>query len=148
MTGAWGGLTSSLFNLLHSKKYKADRHSKSPFFYITGYKKGLQEHISPRHQKRGADMHTNSIFCAMLSKILKLKEVFFFFFFLQITTHHSHVTSFISPSMTERSLLESSNHALLRSCNSPQGSHYLQNSTCQSGFTRSVIVSQLWWRGS
>lgn len=86
MTGAWGGLTSSLFNLLHSKKYKADRHSKSPFFYITGYKKGLQEHISPRHQKRGADMHTNSIFCAMLSKIMKLKEVFFLFFF---TNHHT-----------------------------------------------------------
>lgn len=61
---------------------------------------------------------------------------------LQITTDHSNDTSFISPSWTERSLLASPNPALYRAAvRSAQGSHYLQNSTCEKRrFTCSVIA--------
>lgn len=34
-------------------------------------------------------MHTNRISCAILSKILKLKEDFFLFFFFFFTNHHT-----------------------------------------------------------
>lgn len=51
-------------------------------------------------------MHKNRILSTTFHwKILKLKEMFYFiilFFFLQITTHHSHDTSFISPSFDRK----------------------------------------------
>lgn len=97
MTGA-GGLTSILFNLLHSKKYKADRHSQPPCS-VNGYKEGFQEHISPGYWKGRTDMHKNRIFCSTFNWKTKQNIK------TEVTNHHTPLTRhLIHLSMVDRNI--------------------------------------------
>lgn len=53
MTRAWGGLTSILFNLLQSKKYKANRHSQPPYSIKLIIKKISRAYKSRILKKKG-----------------------------------------------------------------------------------------------
>lgn len=120
-----------MFNLLHSKKYKANRHSQPPYSIKLIIKRISRAYKVQDTEKGELTCIKNRIFCATVYDIETEGKIKM----LQITTHHSHDTSFVSPSLTERSLLVPPHPALYRAAGrSAQGSHYLQNSTCEKKF--------------
>lgn len=76
MTGALGGLTSVLFNLLHSKKYKANSH------LILDIKKDSRAYKSRISKKGELTCIKIDILCYLFTQ-LKEKEV---------TNHHTPIT--------------------------------------------------------
>lgn len=144
MTGA-GGLTSILFNLLHSKKYKADRHSQPPYS-LNGYKEGIQEHISPGYWKGRTDMHKNRIFCSICNWKTKqnIKNRSY------KSPHTTHTTPHSSLHGRQKDLYW---YPQTLPCTVQLGEVYKLHTTYRTApvktrFTCCVIASHFQWRGS
>lgn len=139
MTRAWGGLTSILFNLLQSKKYKANRHSQPPYSIKLIIKKISRAYKSRILKKKG------ELTCIKIEySVLPFTEIEGKKTKCYKSPHTTHVTPHSSLRCWQKDLYWYPQTLPYRAAGrSAQGSHYLQNSTCEQRFTCSVIVSQL-----